>query len=135
MIKPYKSERPRTLFYGVTKLEDDTLIAVGSETAYFYIGAVKNFYHDLPVINKYYKYHNNLNFRFNKFNFTSFVPIIDRKIRDMFIRKTPGEPELIVFLVQGNEIGEVWLASEYCGFYDKAAKFLEKLKAKGEKVT
>lgn len=109
MIKPYKGELPRTLLDGLSEISENELIAVGSDTAYMYIGTVGRFFPDLPIIEKYYSTRKAAPYKPNK----PFIPLLNRAVKDVFYRNTPGEPEITVFIIKGYEIGKIWLFSEY----------------------
>ena len=109
MTKPYKGEVPRTLLDGLSEISENEIIAVGSDTAYMYIGTVGGFFPDLPTIEKYYSTRKAAPYRPNK----PFIPLLNRAVKDVYCRNTPGEPEITVFIVKGCEIGKIWLLSEY----------------------
>lgn len=130
MTRPYKGERPRTLLDGLAELSPDTLIAVGADTAYIYIGSLSGFLQDVPLWDKYYKSGRGLG-SFARPKSYVYTRLLSRKVRDVYYRETPGEPRLLVFLIEGIEQGKTWLFSEY----EQTRKSLETALRKIEKET
>lgn len=109
MIRPYKGEVPRTLLDGLSEISENEIIAVGSDTAYMYIGTVSDFFTELNTLERYYS---TKDARGDKPRNMKFVPLIDRRVRDVFVRYDTNEPDITTFIVDGGEAGRIWLLSE-----------------------
>ena len=105
-----KGIKPNILLEALRVIDDNTLIAVGSDSGFVFIGLKKQFFSDLQLIETYYKRKAPNYFRIKV---KPFRPFLDRQVTDMYYRKTPGEPMLLVITVDGTESGRVWLLSEY----------------------
>ena len=131
MYRPYKGRIPETLLDGLSEISENEIIAVGSDTAYMYIGTVGGFFPDLPIIEKFYSTRKAAPYKPNK----PFIPLLSRTVKDVFYRNTPGEPEITVFIVKGYEIGKIWLLSEYEKSFKEMKSTLEKEKKEKKKCT
>ena len=131
MYRPYKGRIPETLLDGLSEVSENDLVAVGSDTAFMYIGTVRDLFPDLPIIEKYYS-SRRLNTNRPK---RPFIPILKRRVKEMFIRHTFGEPEITVFIVEGIESGRLWLLSEYEKVRADMKSTLEREKKEKKKCT
>lgn len=121
-----KGIKPDILLEALRVINDNTLIAVGSNSGFVFIGLKKQFYSDLQLIETYYKYKTQNAFRVK---IEPFEPLLDRRIKEMYIRTTPNEPTLLVITVTGTESGRVWLLSEYENVKAKDyIKYVEKMR-------
>lgn len=109
MVRAYTGETPETLLDGLSELPENAYIAVGSDTAYMYIGTVSDFFTELNTLERYYS---TKDLRGDKPRNMKFVPLIDRRVRDVFVRYDTNEPDITTFIVKGGETGRIWLLSE-----------------------
>ena len=110
MTYDYKGIKPDILLEALRVIDDNTLIAVGSDSGFVFIGLKKQFFSDLQLIETYYKGKAPNYFRIKV---KPFRPFLDRQVTDMYYRKTPGEPLLLVIIIDGTESGRLWHPNEY----------------------
>ena len=110
MTYNYKDAKPDTLLEALRAIDDNTLIAIGSDSGFIFIGLKKQFDSDLQLIETYYKRKAPNYFRIKV---KPFKPFLDRQVTDMYYRKTPGESLLLVIIVDGTESGRLWHPNEY----------------------
>lgn len=130
MTKDFDGKLHETLLDGLAELSPDTLIAVGADTAYIYIGSLSGFLQDVSLWDTYYKSGRGLG-SFARPKSYVYTRLLGRKVRDVYYRETPGEPRLLVFITEGIEQGKTWLLSEY----EQTRKSLETALRKIEKET
>lgn len=109
MVRAYTGETPETLLDGLSELPENAYIAVGSDTAYMFIGTASDFFTELKTLERYYS---TKDARGDKPRNMKFVPLIDRKVIDIFVRYETNEPDITTFIVEGGETGRIWLLSE-----------------------
>ena len=83
--------------------DDETVIFVGSKSAYFYIGTVREFRENIESIST------ELLLLSAGRNIRSFVPLYERKVKEVY-RRFQGDG--ISIILYGNEHGSYWTADE-----------------------
>ena len=105
-----KNKKSGVLLDVIRDLNSDTYIAVGSDTAFMFIGTVKMFQDDLRLVESYYS--TKPPHKFRKY-FAAFKPLLERRVRDIYYRKSFNEPMLLVIILDGSETGRIWTLEEY----------------------
>lgn len=123
MVRAYTDETPETLLDGLSELPENAYIAVGSDTAYMFIGTVSDFFTELNTLERYYSTKDPCG---DKPRNMKFVPLIDRKVIDVFVRYETNEPDITTFIVKGGETGRIWLLSENKASINYIHDFIER---------
>ena len=114
MVLKYKGRKKlvKTIEDALSILDDNSPIAVGSRSAFYFIGSVSDYRRDIPLIEDHYrrKYEHGL---IRDPDGAPYQSMADRTVREIRIRDVPGEPKALVLIVEGWEMGELWLLSEY----------------------
>ena len=105
MILKYKGRKKlvKTIEDALSILDDNTPIAVGSKSAFYFMGNVAEYRRDIPLIEEHYrrKYENGI---IRDPEGAPYQSMADRTVREMRIRDVPGEPKALVLIVEGQEM-------------------------------
>lgn len=91
------------LLFLLDRIKDDTIVYIGSKSAFFYIGTKKDFVDNIDSISS------SLLDLFKRAP-KDFVPLKDRRIKDVYRRL--GDDGIVIVL-EGKEPGMYWTIEEY----------------------
>ena len=114
MVLRYKgrAKRVETIEDALSILDGRTMIAIGSKSAFYFIGRLAAYREDLAAIEAHYRATHEQR-RIKKSEIEPFQDMANRKVLEMRIRQVPDEPKMLAFRVDGQENGELWLLCEY----------------------
>lgn len=114
MTYDYNGEIPATLGEMLEKLDDKTVIGVGSASGFIFIGTKSEYYRDADLWLKFYNMRSENNL--NKHMTRTRKPFVERKIKEMYWQKDTTdsrEPLKLCIIIEGRESGLIWFAHEY----------------------
>lgn len=115
MTIEYKGGKPATLSDALMLLSADDKIAIGSDSAFMFIGTVAQWRKDEAFLSGYYRDSRRQVFG-NGTKSTGFKPFPERKIKDIFYRYDIGGAKMLTLIIEGAEIGTCWFEDEYQRF-------------------
>ena len=114
MVLKYKgrAKRVETIEDALSILDGKTMIAIGSKSAFYFIGSLATYREDIAEIEAHYRAKHEKR-RIRNPEIEPFQEMANRKVLEMHVRSLPGEPKMVAFQVEGSENGELWLLCEY----------------------
>jgi len=106
-FKDGKRIEVNTLGELIDAVHDNTMLCIASYSSCLFIGPKRWFVRNVDVIEKRYAWQGCVR------RGELFKPLRDRKIIAHRIRKLPSEPRMLMIEIEGSEIGDLWLLSEY----------------------
>lgn len=123
MTYDHRGPIPDTLADALCSADIDMPVAIGAASSFLFIGELSRYAENVQAIEHYCRkrarevYNSNVR-EAKKGNkpFPSplppFVLFSERKVRDIYYRRTDDEPLTLVVLIEGDEIGFQWFAHE-----------------------
>ncbi len=114
MVLKYKGREKRveTIEDALSILDGKTMIAIGSKSAFYFIGRLETYREDIVAIEAHYRAKHEKRM-VKKPEVGPFQDMANRKVLEMRIRQIPDEPKMLAFRLEGQESGELWLLCEY----------------------